>query len=132
MTSLYGGTYRWSARVGAYFLMLTDTYPPFSLDAPHDVDVTIEPGQRVHNLWGIPFVGLWVRSIILIPHFIAIWFVGIVAFFAILVSWIPVLLDGRMAGWGYTILGGAIRWSTRVALYLAMVTDRYPPFRLRD
>lgn len=132
MTALYGGTYRWSARAAAYWLMLTDTYPPFGFDAPHPVRLEIDPDQQVANLWGIPFLGLWIRSIILIPHFIVLWFVGLAAFFVLLFSWIPVLLNGRMAPWGYEFLGGTTRWTTRVTLYLLMVTDRYPPFSLRD
>jgi hypothetical protein len=132
MTSLYGGLYRWGIRVSAYWLMLTDTYPPFGLGGEHPVRVEIDADQRVNRLWGIPFLGLWIRSLILIPHFIVLWFVGIAVACAFLVSWIPVLLNGRMASWGYTILGGYTRWSSRVALYLLMLTDRYPPFALRD
>jgi hypothetical protein len=132
MTSLYGGTYRWSIRAAAYWLMLTDTYPPLGFDAPHRVRVEIDPDQQVANLWGIPFIGLWIRSIFLIPHFVALWFFGIVVLGVFLVSWIPVLLNGRMATWGYTILGGYLRWTARVTLYLLMLTDAYPPLRLRD
>ena len=132
MTSLYGGTYRWTARATAYWLMLTDTYPPFGFGGDHPVRVEIDPGQRINQLWGIPFVGLAVRSLILIPHFVVLWFVGIAVFVAFLVSWIPVLLDGRMATWGYTLFGGYLRWTTRVTLYLLMLTDRFPPFALRD
>jgi hypothetical protein len=132
MNSLYGGTYRWGTRAAAYWLMLTDTYPPFGLGGEHPVRVEIDPDQRVNQLWGIPFLGLGIRSLILIPHFIVLWFVGIAVFCAFLVSWIPVLLNGRMASWGYTILGGYTRWSARITLYLFMLTDRYPPFALRD
>jgi hypothetical protein len=132
MTGLYGGTYRWATRATAYWLMLTDTYPPFSFDAPHPVRVEVDGDQRVNQLWGIPFLGLWIRAIILIPHFVVLWFLGIAVAVIFLVSWIPVLLDGRMATWGYTILGGYLRWSTRVVLYSLMLTDRYPPFALRD
>lgn len=132
MYSLYGGFYRWGARVAAYWLMLTDKYPPFAFEAPHPVRVDIDRDQRVNQLWGIPFIGLWVRWLILIPHYVVLWFVGIAVALVFLVSWIPVLLNGRMAPWGYTILGGFLRWTTRVTLYLLMLTDRYPPFALRD
>lgn len=131
MTDLYGGTYRWGTRAAAYWLMLTDNYPPFGFGGEHPVRVEIDPDQQVANLWGIPVLGLWIRSFFLIPHFIVLWFVGIAVGFAVLVSWIPVLLNGRMASWGYTILGGYLRWTARVILYLLMVTDRYPPFALR-
>jgi hypothetical protein len=132
MTALYGGTQRWATRATAYWLMLTDMYPPFGFDGPHGVRLEIDPDQRVNQLWGIPFIGLGIRSIILIPHFVVLWFVGIAVAVVFLVSWIPVLLEGRMATWGYTILGGYLRWTARVTLYLLMITDRYPPFALRD
>jgi hypothetical protein len=132
MTTLYGGTQRWATRATAYWLMLTDTYPPFGFDEPHGVRLEIDPDPRVNQLWGIPFIGLGIRSIILIPHFVVLWFVGIAVAVVFLVSWIPVLLEGRMATWGYTILGGYLRWTARVTLYLLMITDRYPPFALRD
>ena len=130
--TLIGGTYRYSVRTSSYFLMLTDTYPPFSLDAPHPVRVTYLPDQPIQRLWGIPFLGLWLRAIILIPHWIALWFLGIGVACAIFVSWIPVLIDGRMATWGYTLFGGTIRWAARVTAYLLLLTDVYPSFRLRD
>lgn len=132
MTGLYGGMYRWTTRATAYWLMLTDKYPPFGFGSEHPVRVEIAPDQRVNRLWGIPFIGLWIRGLILIPHFFALFFVVIAVACVLLVSWIPVLLSRRMASWGYTILGGYLRWSTRVTLYLLMVTDRYPPFALRD
>jgi uncharacterized protein DUF4389 len=131
MTTLYGGTYRLTARATAYWLMLTDKYPPFGFGGEHPVRLEIDPG-RVDNLWGVPLVGLAIRALILIPHFVVLWFVGISVTVVVLVSWIPVLLNGRMATWGYTILGGYLRWSTRVVLYMLMLTDRYPPFALRD
>jgi hypothetical protein len=37
-----------------------------------------------------------------------------------------------MATWGYTLFGGTIRWAARVTAYLLLLTDVYPPFRLRD
>jgi hypothetical protein len=36
-----------------------------------------------------------------------------------------------MADWGYTILGGWIRWTMRVNAYVLLLTNEYPPFRLR-
>lgn len=130
--TLIGGTSRYSVRVSAYLLMLTDTYPPFALDVPHPVRVFYEPNQPIFRLWGIPFLGLWLRALILIPHWIALWLLGIGVACAYFVSWIPVLTGGRMATWGYTLFGGTLRWATRVTAYLFLLTDVYPPFRLRD
>ncbi len=128
---LIGGTYRYSTRASAYWLMLTDTYPPFQLEAPHPVQVFYVPDQPINRAWGIPFFGYWLRGIILIPHAIALWILGIGVIVAVFVSWIPILTGGRMPRWGYDLMGGTLRWGTRVAAYTLMLTDVYPPFRLR-
>jgi len=34
--------------------------------------------------------------------------------------------------WGYALVGGWLRWQTRVNAFLLGLTDEYPPFRLSD
>src|SRR6266851_5746344 len=57
------GYLRWLTRVYAYALLLTDVYPPFSLDdADYPVRVAVMPGQlnRLAGLFGDPQVpGPW-------------------------------------------------------------------------
>ena len=67
---------------------------------------------------------------LLIPHFIILRILQIVVFALQLVLWIPVLSGGSYPEWGYRLVGGYIRWSTRVACYLLGLTDTYPPFRM--
>jgi hypothetical protein len=71
-----------------------------------------------------------IRYLILVPHYIVLFFVGIVAWILIVFSWLPVLLLGRQARLVYTIVGGYLRWGFRVASYLMLLQDRYPPFSL--
>lgn len=130
VTAIVGGYLRWSIRVGTYLVLLTAGYPPFSASAPYSVMVRIDADQHINRLWGIPFVGVWVRALLCIPHFIALFFVGIPAVILIYLSWLPVLVLGRQAGPVIDLLGGYWRWSTRVSAYLFLLTDRYPPFRL--
>ncbi len=80
----------------------------------YPVDVRYTPEARIGRYWGIPLLGFWLRYLLLIPHFIVLFFVGIVAFLATLLTWIPVLLTGRYPGWGYTLVGGYLRWGIRV------------------
>jgi hypothetical protein len=129
---LVGGTYRYAARVSAYWLMLTDTYPPFWVKGEHPVTVDYDETVSINPLWGIPLFGIWLRGILAIPHYIVLALLAIGVWFVLLVSWIPVLIDGRMATWGYTMLGGLLRWTTRVTAYVLLLTSVYPPFRLRD
>lgn len=135
-----GWGYRWTGgflayylRVMAYALLLTPTYPPFSLSGEdHPLSVRFDEGVRIWRLWGIPIVGHAVRFIVLIPHFILLWLLAIIAWFLMLVLWLPVLILGRQADVVYTIVGGFYRWYLRVSAYWLMMVDRYPPFSLGE
>lgn len=96
----------------------------------HPVQFTVATDERQNRLWGIPYFGVVLRAILIIPQAIILWFLAIGVGLLLLVSWIPILLNGQMAGWGYSIIGGYLRLSTRLALYVVLITGRYPPFGL--
>jgi len=128
--TVMGGYLRLAARVAAYVLLVTGRYPPFGPGGEHTTDVSFDESETQNRLWGIPVVGIVVRWIILIPHFIVLWLIGIVVAFMILVSWVPVLVNGRQADVIVQWVGGFYRWYVRLAAYLVLLTGRYPPFRL--
>ncbi len=101
-----------------------------SADNPsgYPVRVTFDRNQSINRLWGIPLLGVVVRAILCIPHFIvlSLWAIGIV--FVYLVIWIPILLMGRYPGWAYGFVGGFARWWLRVVAYIVLMTADYPPF----
>jgi hypothetical protein len=128
-----GGLMGWTIRVQAYLGLLTPTYPPFSLSGEeHPVSVRFDEGVRINRFWGIPLLGLAVRWVVLIPHFIVLWLLGILVAFLVWFVWLPVLLLGRQSDLMYTIVGGYTRWAFRVAAYLLLMVDRYPPFSLGE
>jgi hypothetical protein len=128
-----GGLMGYYTRVQAYLQLMTATYPPFSLAGEeHPVSVRFDEGVRINRLWGIPLIGILIRAILLIPHFIVLWLIGVVVFFLYLVIWVPVLILGRQADLIYTIVGGYVRWAFRVSAYLLLMVDRYPPFSLGE
>ncbi|HVA23858.1 MAG TPA: DUF4389 domain-containing protein [Chloroflexota bacterium] len=131
---LVGGTIRWSTRVTAFLFGLTDEYPPFTFRSASDegrvyaVQVRMEIPAHNNRFWAVPLLGLVVKVVILIPHLIVLSVLGPVIYLVALVLWIPVLFGGHYPNWGYQLVGGTIRWSTRVLAYLDGLTDRYPPF----
>jgi len=128
--SLFGALARLQSRTTLYLALAHGVYPWFG-DAPeHPVQVSVDPDPGQSRLWGIPFVGLVVRAIVLIPHFIVIWLLGIGAALVIWVSWIPILINGRQADAIVSYLGGVYRYALRVSGYLLLMTGEYPPFRL--
>jgi hypothetical protein len=130
--SIVGGFIRWVTRVQAYAILAASAYPPFSTGGSHDVDVRWDESQHVARWAGIPVLGVWIRAILLIPHLIIVWFLGIAVGFLSLVTWIPVLLTGRYADWAYRIVGGYMRWQNRIMCYTLLMTGPYPPFSLDD
>jgi Domain of unknown function (DUF4389) len=130
--TIVGGYLRLSTRVAGYILLLTGRYPPFGPGGEHTIDVTFDETEEQNRLWGIPIVGIWVRWILLIPHFIVLWFLAIIVAFMILVTWVPILVSGRTADWVVRWVGGFYRWTSRVTAYALLLTGTYPPFRLDE
>lgn len=128
-----GGLMGYGTRVQAYLQLMTGTYPPFSLSGEgHPVYVRFDEGVRINRLWGIPILGILVRAIILIPHFIILALISIVVVVLYLFIWVPPLILGRQADLIYTVVGGFVRWTFRVTAYLLLMVDRYPPFSLGE
>lgn len=115
-----------SNRVSAYFVLLSDKYP--STDEEQYVHLTLEyPNVDTELNRFMPLV----KWLLAIPHYIALFFLGIGAFFATLYAWFAILFTGHYPRDVFDFMVGYIRWWNRVAAYaILLTTDRYPPFRL--
>jgi hypothetical protein len=115
------GFLRWQTRVYAYILLLTDEYPPFALaDAPYPVRIATLPGRL--NRLAVLF-----RFILIIPAGIVLILVTYGAFTIVLfVTWVIVLINGRMPTTLHQALSAALRYYTRVNGYMFMLTSAYP------
>ena len=118
---------RFSYRVGAYLLLLTDHYPSTVEEQSVHLEIDYPDAEHDLNRW-MPLV----KWLLAIPHYIVLAFLGIAAFFAVVVAWFAILLTGRYPRALFDFVVGVSRWGLRVAAYVALlVTDRYPPFALR-
>jgi hypothetical protein len=68
------------------------------------------------------------RALLLIPHYIALFLLGIITFFVAIAAWFGALALGRLPLWAEGYLGGYVRYVTRVYASFFLLTDRYPPF----
>jgi Domain of unknown function (DUF4389) len=125
---LNAGLLRWYSRVTLYTYGLSDKYPEFAMQAPGDVDF-VQP-ETSNRLWAIPLLGIVVKYIILIPHFIVWYVLAIITGLAHLVIWIPVLFSGSYPDWGFNLTKGLVVYSARLFGYMVGLTDRYPPFSM--
>jgi Domain of unknown function (DUF4389) len=144
------GVLRWTWRVEFYTFHAnaTDRYPPFTLgqtDYPASFDVDYP--ERLSR--GLVLVKWWLLAI---PHYVVVgifvgggfwggvgdWdrggsgagYRGGLIFLLVLFAVVYLLFTGRYPLSIYNFVLGMNRWALRVAAYAALMTDRYPPFRL--
>ena len=70
------------------------------------------------------------RVIMVIPHLVVLWALGIASTFVVFVAWWAILFTGKYPKWAFDFVAGYIRWYTRVSGYYLLVTDKYPPFSI--
>lgn len=75
-------------------------------------------------LWFFP------KAILLIPHGIILWFLGIASFVAVWFSYWAVLFTGRYPKSFFDFIVGVMRWQNRTGSWMYGLTDKYPPFKL--
>ena len=118
---------RFSARVGAFVLVLRDEYP--STDEEQSVHLQIEYPNAETDLNRILPIIKWLLAI---PHYIALVVLGVLALLVTILAWLSILITGRYPQVMFDFVVGVWRWGTRVSAYaFLLTTDRYPPFRLR-
>jgi hypothetical protein len=119
---------RFGTRVGAYLALLRDEYPSTDEDQAVHVEIPYPDAKKDLNQW-LPLV----KWLLAIPHYIILFFLGIAAFFAVIVAWFAILFTGRYPKWLFDFVVGVMRWSLRVSAYAALLTtDEYPPFTLEE
>ncbi|GAA2800831.1 DUF4389 domain-containing protein [Saccharopolyspora taberi] len=69
-----------------------------------------------------------VRLILLIPHAIVVYFVGIAAAVVAVLGWFAALFTGRLPGWIADFLVLYVGYQARVNAYYSLLTDQFPPF----
>jgi hypothetical protein len=119
---------RFTNRVTAYVALMDDRYPSTDEEQSVHLDFPYPDVPQELNRW-LPLV----KWFLAIPHYVVLFFLGIAAFVAVVVAWFAILFTGRYPRGLFDFVEGVIRWSNRVTGYaLILVTDQYPPFRLRS
>jgi len=101
-------------------------------EGPYPVRVDFDIPPHNSRFFAIPLLGFLARYVMVIPHLIVLSLVGILVYLSQVVLWLIVLLTGHYPRWGYALVGGYIRWATRLLSFMFGLTDRYPPFRLKN
>jgi hypothetical protein len=119
---------RFGARVGSYLALLTDRYPSTVEEQSVHLEIDYPEVERDLNRW-LPLV----KWILAIPHYVVLFFLIIGAIIAVVIAWFAILITARYPKPLFDYVVGVGRWSLRVNAYaFLLVTDRYPPFSLKQ
>ena len=117
---------RFANRVGVYLALMDDEYPSTDEHQAVRLDFAYPAAERLER--GLPLV----KWLLAIPHYIVLFFLSIGVFFAVIFAWFAILFTGRYPRSLFDFVEGTIRWHNRVVGYaFTLVTDEYPPFRLK-
>jgi Domain of unknown function (DUF4389) len=94
--------------------------------AAYPVRFEAERQDEYHRL--LPLV----KWLLAFPHYIVLVFLGIGAAVAILIAFFAVLFTRNYPRGLFDFVAGTYRWGYRVAGYVLLLTDRYPPFTLAE
>jgi hypothetical protein len=121
--SYLSGLARWNTRVYGYLYLLTDAYPPFTLDEnlAYPVVIAIPEQGRLNRfavffrfvlmLWGYIVVNVVVSGVNTIMVFIA---------------WLITLITGKLPAPLHLAFTAVLRYQTRYYCYLSLLTPTYP------
>jgi len=119
---------RFGARVWSYLGLLTDRYPSTVDEQTVHLEIDYPDVERDLNRW-LPLV----KWLLAIPHYILLAFLWIGAIVAVVIAWFAILFTGRYPRSLFDYVEGVGRWTLRVSAYaFLLVTDRYPPFSLKE
>ena len=92
------------------------------------VEIDYPDVSRDLNRW-LPLV----KWLLAIPHYLVLAFLWIGVVVAVVIAWFAILITGRYPRGLFDYVVGVNRWSLRVSAYaFLLVTDRYPPFSLKE
>lgn len=119
---------KWSLRVNARMLNLSDGYPSFGMSG-QDGNTLIEiERQESYNRGTVLLRQLFGFVYVFIPHMFCLFFLQIGAAFVRLIAFWVVLFTGKYPIGMHEYMVGVLRWNFRLGIYMSFLTDTYPPF----
>jgi Domain of unknown function (DUF4389) len=118
----------WQLRLNASMGNLVDGYPAIGIAGSHPA-VTLEVARQESYSRGLLLLRAFFGVIYAgIPHIFCLYFRGIATAFLQFLSWWSILFTGTIPVSWFQFNVGTMRWGLRYQLYMANMTDTYPPF----
>lgn len=97
-----------------------------AMNASYPVQLEVDPAVPQNRL------AVLLRIILVIPHIIVWHFLGMVQGVVGLLSWIVIVITGRLPAGLHGFATGLLRWGARLNAYTSLLTGVYPPFSIGE
>jgi hypothetical protein len=121
---------RWNWRLNARLLNMADGYPAFGLDVEDENTVYEVPYHENPDRVSVLMRALFGWLYVLLPHGIILSILSFVSTIFVFFAWWIVLFTGNYPRSMFDFNLKVYQWSARVNIYMAYMTDRYPPFSM--
>ena len=119
---------RFITRILAYVFLMMDEYPSTDEEQAVHLELDYPDAENDLNRW-LPLVK-WLLSL---PHLVVLIVLTICMLAAVFAAWVMMLFTGRYHRTLFDFVEGVMRWWVRYWAYgFWLITDRYPPFSLRE
>ena len=119
---------KWSLRVNARMLNLSDGYPAFGMGGQDENTLIEIERQESYNRGTVLLRQFFGFIYVIIPHVFCLIFLQIGAMFVRIIAFWAVLITGKYPKGMHDYMVGVLRWNFRLGMYVSFLTDKYPPF----
>lgn len=118
---------RFQYRIASYLFLLRDEYPSTDKQQAVHLDFDYPDAEKLNR--GLPLI----KWFLAIPHYIALIVLAFASLVVVIIAWFAILFTGKYPRSLFNFIVGYFRWAVRVTGYaFALVTDKYPPFSLKN
>jgi hypothetical protein len=106
-----------------------------SLTPPADeypVTLAVDREEEQSRLTNFPFLGDFIRIVLLIPNLIVLLVLSILAWVVYFIATFAILFTGNYPRGMFNFSVGVLRWGLAINAYMQHLTDTYPGFSMED
>jgi hypothetical protein len=96
----------------------------------YPVRVHFDRPEQSSRLLALTGALLFLKTLLLLPHLIVVYFLQIAGIVVAYVGYFVVLFTGKLPEGMFTFMAGVLQWYTRTSAWFFGLTDVYPPFSL--
>ncbi len=97
---------------------------------PYPVMVSAEYPEHSSRWLGLATILVFIKPLLLIPHFIVLYAYGMISFAAVVAAQFAILFTGKYPKPLFMVVKSCMIWQTRINGYIMGLSDTYPPFNM--